>query len=94
MRRMTRSTERAPTERPPRRVRGARIGISGWRYEPWRGDCYPPGLPPQQGALANLRGVERGAMRVRDHQRGGLDLGPAPFAKTRCGVAAESRRDA
>ena len=55
MRRMTRSTERAPTERPPRRVRGARIGISGWRYEPWRGDCYPPGLPPQQGALANLR---------------------------------------
>ena len=21
------------------------IGISGWRYEPWRGDFYPPGLP-------------------------------------------------
>jgi len=22
-----------------------RIGISGWRYEPWRGVFYPPGLP-------------------------------------------------
>src|SRR5262245_42698992 len=22
-----------------------RIGISGWRYPPWRGDFYPPGLP-------------------------------------------------
>ena len=21
-----------------------RIGISGWRYEPWRGIFYPPGL--------------------------------------------------
>ena len=21
-----------------------RIGISGWRYEPWRGVFYPPGL--------------------------------------------------
>jgi uncharacterized protein YecE (DUF72 family) len=20
------------------------IGISGWRYEPWRGVFYPPGL--------------------------------------------------
>ncbi len=27
------------------RVRGARIGISGWRYAPWRGDFYPTGLP-------------------------------------------------
>jgi uncharacterized protein YecE (DUF72 family) len=27
------------------RVRGARIGISGWRYKPWRGDFYPVGLP-------------------------------------------------
>ena len=42
---MRRSMERAASERPPRRVRGARIGISGWRYEPWRGDFYPPGLP-------------------------------------------------
>ncbi len=42
---MRRSTERAASQRPPRRVRGARIGISGWRYEPWRGDFYPPGLP-------------------------------------------------
>ena len=23
----------------------ARIGISGWRYAPWRGVFYPPGLP-------------------------------------------------
>jgi uncharacterized protein YecE (DUF72 family) len=23
----------------------ARIGISGWRYPPWRGEWYPPGLP-------------------------------------------------
>ena len=23
----------------------ALIGISGWRYTPWRGDFYPPGLP-------------------------------------------------
>ena len=22
-----------------------RIGISGWRYEPWRGVFYPPKLP-------------------------------------------------
>jgi uncharacterized protein YecE (DUF72 family) len=22
-----------------------RIGISGWRYEPWRGVFYPDGLP-------------------------------------------------
>ena len=22
-----------------------RIGISGWRYAPWRGEFYPPGLP-------------------------------------------------
>ena len=22
-----------------------RIGISGWRYAPWRGAFYPPGLP-------------------------------------------------
>ena len=21
-----------------------RIGVSGWRYEPWRGAFYPPGL--------------------------------------------------
>ena len=28
-----------------------RIGISGWRYEPWRGAFYPPGLP-QRSELA------------------------------------------
>jgi uncharacterized protein YecE (DUF72 family) len=30
------------------RVRGALIGISGWRYGPWRGDFYPSGLPHAQ----------------------------------------------
>ena len=25
-----------------------RIGISGWRYKPWRGDFYPEGLPQRQ----------------------------------------------
>src|SRR3954453_15563681 len=39
-----------PRKRPVRqslihRVRGARIGISGWWYGPWRGDFYPAGLP-------------------------------------------------
>lgn len=30
---------------PPTTARGAiRIGISGWRYEPWRGTFYPAGL--------------------------------------------------
>jgi uncharacterized protein YecE (DUF72 family) len=29
----------------PGRIPGARIGISGWRYAPWRGDFYPTGLP-------------------------------------------------
>jgi len=41
---------------PAKRIRpsgsGAiRIGISGWRYEPWRGVFYPEGLP-QRGELA------------------------------------------
>ena len=25
-----------------------RIGISGWRYAPWRGKFYPKGLPQRQ----------------------------------------------
>ena len=25
-----------------------RIGISGWRYSPWRGTFYPPGLPQRK----------------------------------------------
>jgi len=25
-------------------MRDVRIGISGWRYEPWRGTFYPKGL--------------------------------------------------
>ena len=25
-----------------------RVGISGWTYEPWRGDFYPKGLPHKQ----------------------------------------------
>jgi len=26
----------------------ALIGISGWRYAPWRGEFYPPGLPERE----------------------------------------------
>src|SRR5918993_1970989 len=26
----------------------ALIGISGWRYTPWRGEFYPPGLPERE----------------------------------------------
>ena len=26
----------------------ARVGISGWRYPPWRGDFYPKGLPQRR----------------------------------------------
>jgi uncharacterized protein YecE (DUF72 family) len=33
------------------RAAGARIGISGWRYAPWRGDFYPQGLA-QKNELA------------------------------------------
>jgi uncharacterized protein YecE (DUF72 family) len=29
-------------------VTTARIGISGWRYPPWRGDFYPRGLPQRR----------------------------------------------
>jgi uncharacterized protein YecE (DUF72 family) len=25
-----------------------RVGISGWRYEPWRSVFYPAGLPQQR----------------------------------------------
>ena len=37
----------------PEHVRGGktgalRIGISGWRYKPWRGVFYPPGLPQRK----------------------------------------------
>ena len=32
----------------------ALIGISGWRYAPWRGEFYPPGLP-QRDELAYAR---------------------------------------
>ena len=38
-----------------------RIGISGWRYPPWRGVFYPPGLPQRREleyASRRLRTVE------------------------------------
>ncbi|WP_448061343.1 DUF72 domain-containing protein [Cellulomonas hominis] len=38
-----------------------RVGISGWRYAPWRGVFYPPGLPQRQElayAAARLRTIE------------------------------------
>lgn len=31
-----------------RHASAIRIGISGWRYAPWRGMFYPPGLPQAQ----------------------------------------------
>lgn len=40
-------------------TRGAvRIGISGWRYPPWRGVFYPPKLP-QKGELAYASSIFR-----------------------------------
>lgn len=38
-----------------------RIGISGWRYEPWRGVFYPPGLPHKNElayASRKMRSIE------------------------------------
>jgi uncharacterized protein YecE (DUF72 family) len=35
-------TSRAPTDRE------IRVGISGWRYPPWRGVFYPKGLPQRE----------------------------------------------
>lgn len=44
------------------RARGdARIGISGWRYAPWRGVFYPPGLPQKdelRWASRKMRSIE------------------------------------
>ena len=34
----------------------ARVGISGWRYAPWRGSFYPPGLP-QRRELEHAAGL-------------------------------------
>src|SRR5215471_20296927 len=36
---------RARRKRSPQRYGQIRIGISGWRYPPWRGIFYPKGLP-------------------------------------------------
>lgn len=35
-----------------------RVGISGWRYPPWRGTFYPPGLP-QRRELEYVAGLLR-----------------------------------
>ncbi len=43
---------RAATELPGK----IRIGISGWRYKPWRGVFYPPKLP-QKKELAYASGI-------------------------------------
>ncbi len=45
----------------PRSSGDVRIGISGWRYPPWRGVFYPKGLPQTQElayASRRLRSVE------------------------------------
>jgi uncharacterized protein YecE (DUF72 family) len=37
------------------------VGISGWRYPPWRGEFFPPGLPQRQEleyAASRLRTIE------------------------------------
>ncbi|MEO6502045.1 MAG: DUF72 domain-containing protein [Jatrophihabitantaceae bacterium] len=39
----------------------ARVGISGWIYQPWRGDFYPKGLPHRQElayAAARMSSIE------------------------------------
>jgi uncharacterized protein YecE (DUF72 family) len=45
----------------PDQLADIRVGISGWRYPPWRGEFYPKGLP-QHGELAyaasRLRTIE------------------------------------
>ncbi len=38
-----------------------RIGISGWRYAPWRGTFYPPGLQQRrelEHAASRLNSIE------------------------------------
>ena len=38
-----------------------RVGISGWRYPPWRGDFYPAGLPQRREleyAASRLTSIE------------------------------------
>jgi uncharacterized protein YecE (DUF72 family) len=45
---MSRTRQRTNPQRITPRARGARIGISGWRYAPWRGDFYPTGLAQDQ----------------------------------------------
>jgi uncharacterized protein YecE (DUF72 family) len=29
-------------------IAGVHVGCSGWNYRDWRGDLYPPGLPPRR----------------------------------------------
>ena len=44
-----------------RRAPEVRVGISGWRYPPWRGVFYPPGLPQREElafAAERMRSVE------------------------------------
>ena len=35
------------------------IGVSGWRYEPWRGNFYPTGLAQAQGAAPRGAAVQQ-----------------------------------
>ena len=48
----TTTHRRTPSGRPPR----VGSATSGWRYPPWRGVFYPPGLP-QRRELAHLAGL-------------------------------------
>lgn len=38
------AVKRTPQRTPPKLLADARVGISGWRYEPWRGTFYPKDL--------------------------------------------------
>ena len=60
-----------------------RIGISGWRYPPWRGMFYPPGLPQRR----ELEYASRHVLDDRDQRL--VLLAAAPRA-----LRAVARRDA
>ena len=37
-----------------------RIGVSGWRYPPWRGNFYPKGLAQSRELLSETRHLVQG----------------------------------
>ena len=56
-----RRNESSEASRPKQKLGDIRIGISGWRYKPWRGIFYPKGLTQKRElafAAENFRSVE------------------------------------